>query len=71
MFGITWLTTEPHENPSFESTLEIEHIEAIGRRGPHRGCRGALDLTVTRCALSHAIRRCPSFTKPASKEGVR
>jgi len=24
MFAITWFTTEPHENPSFESTLEIE-----------------------------------------------
>lgn len=24
MFGITWFTTEPHENPSFESTLELE-----------------------------------------------
>jgi hypothetical protein len=24
MFGITWFTNEPHENPSFASTLEIE-----------------------------------------------
>jgi hypothetical protein len=24
MFGITWFTAEPNENPSFESTLEIE-----------------------------------------------
>lgn len=24
MFAITWLTTEPHDNPTFESTFEIE-----------------------------------------------
>lgn len=24
MFGITWFTTEPHDNPSFESTFELE-----------------------------------------------
>ena len=24
MFGITWFTTEPHDNPSFESTIELE-----------------------------------------------
>ena len=24
MFGVTWFTDEPHENPSFESTLQIE-----------------------------------------------
>jgi hypothetical protein len=24
MFAVTWLTTEPHDNPTFESTFEIE-----------------------------------------------
>ena len=24
MFGITWFTTEPHDNPSFDSTFELE-----------------------------------------------
>jgi hypothetical protein len=31
MFAITWLTTEPHDNPTLESTFEIERD--LGRAG--------------------------------------
>ena len=60
MFGITWFTTEPHDNPSFESTFELERD--LGDSGTLRRIRGGVSAA---CAVDGNFGRCRAMARNA------